>query len=95
MPVAALQRTTKLTVIDQTNETTVVTLSDTEVAVRLERHHTSHGGEANSTKRIIPLAASEPTIDQLSAMSANLKLGSCWAGFSMFGPYGDRVKKDR
>ena len=52
-----------------------------------------HNLIARSVRRLP--ASAEPTIDQLSAMSANLELGSCWADFAMFGSYGDRTKKDR
>jgi len=91
----AAQRTTKLSVVDQSNETQVATLTDAEVTVAFDSYHKAYGGTMGSAKRIVPMASQEPSIDQLSAMTACLKLGSCWADFSTFGPHGDRSRKER
>jgi len=93
--VAGVVSKTSLNILDQSKAGEVQTLSTSEVATAFDKYHLAFGGQLTDATRKTPLPAHEPSVDQLTAMSAQLKLDSCWADFATWGPYSDRSRKER
>jgi len=81
-----LVRKTNLKVLDQHHDQELSALTTTELQAKFDTYHVAMGGSLSDINRERPLPEAEPTADQLTALTAALVSGTCWADFSTFGP---------
>ena len=86
----------KLNLLDQYGDSTEVeVLKPADIANLYKTFHVAMGGAVDAVERILPRPSCEPTMEQLSALHALLKLGSCFVDFSSFTRNNDDLMRRR
>ena len=83
----------KLSILDQVLESEVVALDAEGIQDKFMEYHIAMGGDRTAPILISPLPEFEPSADQISALTAQLTLGSCWVDFATWTPYNDRTRR--
>ena len=86
----------KLSVLDAHNLSGEVPILDEDsVLACYERYHIAVRGIVGGLPRLVPKQGCEPSLEQLTALQAQLKLGIAWVDFSTFAPFGQRAARDQ
>ena len=83
----------KLNILDQVLESEVAALDAAGIQDKFLEYHVAMGGDRAAPILITPLPEFEPSADQISALTAQLALGSCWVDFATWTPYNDRTRR--